>query len=357
MKLRAGDPVMVRSQAEILATLDRDGRCEGLPFMPEMFQYCGQRFTVYKRAHKTCDTVNKTGGRRLADCVHLDLRCDGQAHGGCQAACLIFWKAAWLVPASNDERKAGTPGSSSPRAAVGNSRGCTAEDVLRGTRQRDAAGAGTDHYSCQATRLPEYTTLLRWWSPSQYVEDVYSGNYSARDMLRGFGYFFYRWILRLSPWRVRMQLIRGYDRFQANRGGVPYPRKTGRVTAAQKAPTDSLDLQPGDLVRVKSHNEILATLDGANKNRGLYFDAEMVPYCGGTYRVRSHVEQFLDEKTGELIKLKRRALILEDVWCRSRYSECRLACPRSIFIWWRDIWLEKVADGVAPSERVEDGSR
>ena len=64
--------------------------------MPQMFQYCGKRFRVYKRAHKTCDTVNPIAGRRLADAVHLELRCDGKAYGGCQAACLIFWKEAWL---------------------------------------------------------------------------------------------------------------------------------------------------------------------------------------------------------------------------------------------------------------------
>ena len=43
----------VRSKEEILRTLDKSGRLEGLPFMPQMFQYCGQRFQVYKRAHKT----------------------------------------------------------------------------------------------------------------------------------------------------------------------------------------------------------------------------------------------------------------------------------------------------------------
>ena len=75
--------------------------------MPQMFKYCGQRFQVYKRAHKTCDTVNPVAGRRLADGIHLNLRCDGKAYGGCQAACLIFWKAAWLkqpVDVSEDLR-------------------------------------------------------------------------------------------------------------------------------------------------------------------------------------------------------------------------------------------------------------
>ena len=97
-KLCAGDWVEVRSKEEILRTLDKSGRMQGLPFMPQMFKYCGQRFQVYKRAHKTCDTVNPVAGRRLADGIHLSLRCDGQAYGGCQAACLIFWKEAWLKP-------------------------------------------------------------------------------------------------------------------------------------------------------------------------------------------------------------------------------------------------------------------
>ena len=63
MPFKAGSWVGVRSKAEILRSLDRNGRLEKLPFMPEMFEYCGQRFRVYKRAHKTCDTVNPSAGR------------------------------------------------------------------------------------------------------------------------------------------------------------------------------------------------------------------------------------------------------------------------------------------------------
>ena len=99
--LRAGDWVEVKSKDAILATLDSHGRLDGLPFMPEMFRCCGQRLRVSKRAHKTCDPPKRPRRRRrMANAVHLeDVRCDsGQAHGGCQAGCLIFWKEAWLVP-------------------------------------------------------------------------------------------------------------------------------------------------------------------------------------------------------------------------------------------------------------------
>jgi hypothetical protein len=102
MKLKAGDWVEIRSKEEILATLDKSGRLDELPFMPQMFSYCGKRFKVFKRAHKTCDTVNWTGGRRLENAVHLELRCDGAAYGGCQAACLIYWNEAWLKGLSDE---------------------------------------------------------------------------------------------------------------------------------------------------------------------------------------------------------------------------------------------------------------
>src|ERR1700743_2110185 len=94
MKLRVGEWVEVRSKAEILQTLDKDGSLDGMPFMPEMFAYCGKRFQVHKRAHKTCDTVFPVRGRRVDQAVHLETRCDGQAHGGCQGSFLLFWKDA-----------------------------------------------------------------------------------------------------------------------------------------------------------------------------------------------------------------------------------------------------------------------
>src|SRR5215470_13175047 len=91
--LAIGDVVEVKPAEQILAGLDERGELDALPFMPEMLQFCGQRFVVDKIAFKTCDTVSWTGLRRLTDTVHLaGVRCDGRAHGGCQAGCLIFWK-------------------------------------------------------------------------------------------------------------------------------------------------------------------------------------------------------------------------------------------------------------------------
>src|SRR6516225_3074227 len=107
--LKVGDWVEIRSKEEILQTLDSKGQLDGMPFMPEMFAFCGQRLRVYKRAHKTCDTVFPVRSRRVHRAVHLETRCDGAAHGGCQAECLIFWKEAWLKPVDKPGTMAQAP--------------------------------------------------------------------------------------------------------------------------------------------------------------------------------------------------------------------------------------------------------
>ena len=338
LKLSAGQWVEVRTKEEILTTLDQNGQLEGLPFMPQMFQYCGKRFQVFKRAHKTCDTVFPVRGRKMANAVHLEIRCDGRAYGGCEAACLIFWKETWLKRLNGKESP---PGSLDANSTPHLNGGCSEQDVLAGTRASGQQDEQDPAYVCQATRLPYYTTPLAWWDLRQYIEDYTSGNIGLGKLLRGFVYASYFNVSRsgIGAGRIMRWL---YDRFQALCKGVPYPRKTGVIPAGQKTPHAVLNLRSGDLVRVKSYEDILATLDTDNKNRGLYFDAEAVPYCGGTYRVLSRVGRILDEKTGKLIKLKNESIILEGVYCQARYSDCRMFCPRSIYSYWREGWLERV---------------
>jgi len=135
-----------------------------------------------------------------------------------------------------------------------------------------------------------------------------------------------------------------YDQFQSLRGGIPYPRRGGVIPSDQPTPKCLLNLQPGELVRVKSYKEILSTLNVENKNRGLYFDAEAVPYCSGTYRVKMRLNKFINEKTGKLVTLPHSSIVLEGVWCQARYSDCRMFCPRNIYTWWREVWLERVSE-------------
>jgi hypothetical protein len=341
--LSAGAWIEVRSKEEILHSLDANGRLGGLPFMPQMFEFCGRRFRIYKSAHKTCDTVNGTGGRRLTDGIHLEnVRCDGQAYGGCEAACLIFWKTAWLKPvegpfSSGDVKESCFHGGAS----------ISEQDVLACTLAPEQPTSGGPKYSCQATDLPTFTEPLPWWDARQYAQDYMSGNRSLGRLIAGCIYSSYYYLSR--PGRVRLRLLGIlfqwlYDRITSVWGGVPFPRRSGMIQLGQPTPIITLDLQPGELVRVKSYEDILATIDEHNKNRGLFFDAEMVPYCGRTFRVRSRVSRFVSEQTGRIVTLKTPAVILENVWCQSSYSDRRMHCPRSIYSWWREVWLERVVE-------------
>jgi hypothetical protein len=350
-RLRAGDWVEVRSKEEILRTLDKQGRLDGMPFMPQMFQYCGMRFKVFKRAHKTCDTIAfnwDSPGRSLADGIHLNLRCDGQTYGGCQAACLIFWKEQWLKPVDG---ATGPAVSAMPADAThynepaGNGR-CTEEDVRKAVRAPSLKPGDEAVYSCQATRLLEFTKPLPWWDFRQYLEDYTSGNASLWRIVRGTIYICYFYPTLSFSRRFGGPARWIYDRFQSLWGGLPFPRHWGQLPAGQPAPVATLNLQPGELVRVKSYDEILKTIEHkTNRNRGMTFDGEMMPYCGGIYRVRGRIEKFIDEKTGKIKTMKTPAVILDDVYCRSRYSYHRMYCPRSIFSWWREVWLERVSEG------------
>ena len=204
-------------------------------------------------------------------------------------------------------------------------------------------------YSCQATELLHYTTPLKWWDMRQYVEAYRSGNETLGQLLRGFAYLFYYYVTLSNSRGLGRPGRWLYDHFQMIWGGVPFPRRSGQIPVGQPTPTCDLGLKPGDLVRVKPYEEILATLDTRNSNRGLNFDAEIVPYCGKIYRVKTRVDKFIDEKTGKMRRLRTPAVMLEGVYCKSRYCGQRMFCPRSIHFWWREIWLEKLSE--APAER------
>ena len=109
-------------------------------------------------------------------------------------------------------------------------------------------------------------------------------------------------------------------------------------------------------MRVKSYEQILETLDPSAFNRGLSFDAELVPYCGKVFRVRTRIERFIDEKTGKMLKMKTPAVILHGAYCQSLYSGKRILCSRAGFSWWREIWLERVSESGIVQPGPEKGS-
>jgi hypothetical protein len=334
--LRVGEVVEVRSPHEILSTLDAGGKLDALPFMPEMLRFCGQRFRVDKRAIKLCDTINSTGMKRMHNAVHLDgLRCDGSAHGGCQAGCLLYWKESWLkrVPSESAEATIGRADSDADRApapASGQEPACTMELLVAATR-RDAGAdprAG-EVFSCQATELAEAAPEhINWWDLRQYARDVAAGNATPLRMLRSV------MIMLFNKFQAANRKF--FPRVLFIRNGRNFPFVDGKLT---KTPREVLDLRPGDLVQIKPKSEIVRTLDRNNTNRGLSFDTEMLKYCGRQARVLRRVERIIDEKTGRMLRFGGDCIILDGVICTADYNQY---CPRGIYPYWREIWLRRV---------------
>jgi hypothetical protein len=292
--------------------------------------------------------------RRLKDTVHLETRCDGAGHNGCQAGCLLYWKHQWLKETN------GSPDGIDAVAAVPavpledcQNTGCTEDDVFRLTQIRDLSG-GSPTYVCQATQVHCATDSLAWWDLRQYFEDYWSGNVGLKRIVDGLIYSAY-FHLSQSGLGLGPVMRWFYNKFHSVWGGTLFPRMAGRVPVGKPTPSAVLNLQPGELVRVKSHDKILETVDASNKNRGMYWDAELVPYCGGTYQVLTRVTKLIDEKTAKLVEMKTPCIILEGVVCQARYSPCRMLCPKSMYPYWREIWLERVAEDASSSGRG-DGS-
>jgi hypothetical protein len=305
-----GDWVEVRSLEEVLLTLDDTNSLAALPFMPEMAKFCGKRFRIVKSAHKTCDPTGCSKLRRFENAVHLDTRCDGSGHDGCEARCLIVWKTDWLKKVEPDSE-------ARPPAAA-------PEDIgrLQQTTRVDAK-----RYRCQLTHLVDATTELRWWTIGHYIEDLTSRNISPMLFLKTVPITF---AVELYS-RITGHLRRAIRRF------LPKPQQIPQTAAV-------LNLQPCDLVQVRSKQEILATLDANRKLRGLSFEREMFRYCGGTYRVSHRIKKAISEHTGKMLNFKNDCIVLEGVACRGLDGLARLFCQRAALFFWREAWLRRATN-------------
>jgi hypothetical protein len=337
LNLRVGEIVEVRSKAEILRTLDENCRLDQLPFMPEMLKYCGQRFKVFKRIDKVNDTVERTGLRRMKNAVIFEAaRCDGISHGGCQALCQIIWKEAWLKRIPANEAK-GLPQFESSSTTNQQQRFqieksvCTDSDLLRVAKRSNSRGE--ELFSCQATEIKNASSYLSRWDIRQDIRDIWSGNVGIFEMIRAFFFWIFTALLRVGCYRALVAL---YNRLQNLRGGEAYPYRVGSL---KNTPSCRLNLQPGELVQIKSHEEIVATLDTNNKNRGLWFDVEMVKYCGGVHRVLRRVNKIIDLKSGRLSNLPNSCIILEGVTTLGDYHRFY---PQNEYPFWREIWLKRI---------------
>lgn len=95
----------------------------------------------------------------------------------------------------------------------------------------------------------------------------------------------------------------------------------------------------GDLVRVRSKEEIELTLNHLGQLKGCSFMDVMIPYCGTIQHVFKPMERFVDERD---LTVKRCSglILLDGVICQGTTQFGR--CDRSCLMFWRQEWLQKI---------------
>jgi hypothetical protein len=301
--IRPGDLVEVKSPREILQTLDANGTLDQLPFMPEMLEFCGKRFRVSRRVLKTCNSGPSAGmgAFRSDDVVLLEgLRCSGADHDGCQKACVIFWREAWLRKVDN-----GAPSS------------VTGEGIEQ-LRDRLKTLTGPKTYFCQASELLKATEpLSRWQRIAKCFSEIHVGNCTTLEMAQ--------WLGIWAFWKIRRKVLGTYAR--GNK---------------KSTPTECLNLQPGERVEVKSMKSIIETMSETGRNRGLLFFPNMRQLCGQQHRVERRLDKIIVDGTGEMRQLHN-TVYLEGSFCGCPQIAFG-GCARCEYAYWREIWLRRPAN-------------
>jgi len=308
--IKSGDYIEVLSAREIFHTLDNNGTLDGLPFMPEMIKYCGKRFRVKKNViQAVIDSAGITDynesyvrGFKNGDVVILeDLRCSGESHDGCKKGCSIFWKTAWLKKVNPEEIRQST---------------LNEEHKIFNLQLRVLTD--NDKYFCQSTQFRNATFPLSY---NQRIKNLFLGiklgNYNLMKLIKNLS----TW----SFWKFRRKIF------------GDYPRGHGKTT-----PDIKLDLKPGEVVDVKSLAEIMDTLDEKGRNKGLHFCSEMLKYCGKKFKVKARTDKLISEGTGKMQEIPR-TVTLENVFTDSAHYAFG-GCPRSEFLYWREIWLKRPSE-------------
>ncbi len=137
------------------------------------------------------------------------------------------------------------------------------------------------------------------------------------------------------PWNqhVKKWLQRAYYTSLKWQGTPPT-----QVISNKFAPT--APLRDGDLVRVRSSEEILSTLDPFKELKGCAFLPNMKEYCGTEQRVLKAMRSFLDERDYKVKKV-RGVVLLKNVICHG--TPAFGTCDRCCFFFWREEWLEKIS--------------
>jgi hypothetical protein len=221
----------------------------------------------------------------------------------------LRWNEAWL------KRPAATRASHAQGTTDAERNDEQLAELARLARRTGEDGA--ERWVCQVTELGKGTTPLHPADPRHYLGDLWRGNVGLRPLLEGVSIATFNWV-------------------QRKRKGVAFPVIV--PAAPPKTPDVKLGIAEGERVRVRSKAEIEQTLNARFRNRGLWFDQEMLRFCGGEYRVASRVSRLIEERSGAMIELSTPCIILEGVTASAEYQGFG---AQNEAIFWREAWLTR----------------
>jgi hypothetical protein len=212
---------------------------------------------------------------------------------------MLFWKEAWLQRVDDPHVEASAPPA----------------DALDRLRARLKSSVSEGKFFCQSSELLQATVpLSRTAKARKALREVMVGNRGAGEMAS---------VMTRVAWRKFCKRFVG-----------TFP--SGRV---RRTPVEKLGLVPGEMVEIKSFDEILSTLDHNGRNRGLQCSFAMRQFCGKRYRVKQRLDRMIIETSGQMRQIEN-TVLLEGVDCQCYYAFG--GCPRAEPLYWREIWLRRV---------------
>jgi hypothetical protein len=113
-------------------------------------------------------------------------------------------------------------------------------------------------------------------------------------------------------------------------------------------------LRPGDLVEVRTPDEILRTLDVEGALDRLPFMPEMIEFCGRRFRVAQRVVKtcFTGPRSSPRRFRGADVVLLDDLRCSGAAHD---GCQKSCVLFWREAWLRRVEERDAPATASAEG--
>ena len=140
---------------------------------------------------------------------------------------------------------------------------------------------------------------------------------------------------------ILLKKIKSYNASQQT-----YSKKQNKITSEKIAvdnSTTSLSstFKEGDIVRIRSKEEILRTLDKNNRLKGCLFMDEMWQYCETEHKILKKVNNFYDEANYRMCKT-RNTVLLDGIHCSGHFERYNQSCDRYCLLFWKEEWLEKI---------------